>query len=284
MKKYHYVYKITNIIENKYYIGSRSCSISPYLDLGHKYFSSSSVKKFIKDQLENRKNYEYEVLSTHDTRDLANDEEYRLLTLYQVDTNSMYINKQSSRGYNSVGRCTVKDSDGNTFSVKTNDKRIQTGELTHMHAGRVLTDDHKKKISEGVKIRFSLSPMKKTYTHKWYEWKLKLKETRCGKNNSFYGKHHSSETKKMISDKIKGSKHTNEAKKKISEFNKGKIISEKQKAIVGLKNRNKYIIDDIYYDGRAAASEATGISIPTLRGRCNSDKWPTWILVNDDDT
>ena len=37
MKK-HYVYRITNKIENKHYYGVRSCKIDPKLDLGIKYF------------------------------------------------------------------------------------------------------------------------------------------------------------------------------------------------------------------------------------------------------
>ena len=37
--KFHYVYRITNIVENKHYYGSRTSKINPYDDLGKKYFS-----------------------------------------------------------------------------------------------------------------------------------------------------------------------------------------------------------------------------------------------------
>ena len=49
MKK-HYVYRITNKVENKHYYGCRTTKLEPKDDLGSKYFSSSKDKSFIKDQ------------------------------------------------------------------------------------------------------------------------------------------------------------------------------------------------------------------------------------------
>ena len=40
----HYVYRITNIKENKHYYGTRSCEIEIKDDLGFYYFSSSTDK------------------------------------------------------------------------------------------------------------------------------------------------------------------------------------------------------------------------------------------------
>lgn len=42
---YHYVYRISNLINNKHYYGKRSSKLSPELDLGKKYFSSSKILK-----------------------------------------------------------------------------------------------------------------------------------------------------------------------------------------------------------------------------------------------
>lgn len=39
--RYHYVYRITNLVEQKHYYGSRTSNISPFDDLGKKYFSSA---------------------------------------------------------------------------------------------------------------------------------------------------------------------------------------------------------------------------------------------------
>lgn len=59
---YHYVYRITNIVENKHYYGKRSSRISPTLDLGIKYISSSTDTAFITDQKNNPQNYRYKIV------------------------------------------------------------------------------------------------------------------------------------------------------------------------------------------------------------------------------
>ena len=53
--KYNYVYLITNITNNKKYIGSRSCDIDPYIDI-KRYKSSSNNKEFKLDQKNNPQN------------------------------------------------------------------------------------------------------------------------------------------------------------------------------------------------------------------------------------
>ena len=42
---YHYVYRITNLINNKHYYGKRSSKIEAKLDLGLKYYSSCQLLK-----------------------------------------------------------------------------------------------------------------------------------------------------------------------------------------------------------------------------------------------
>ena len=74
--------------------------------------------------------------------------------------------------------------------------------------GRVFSEEHKRKISQSLK-NASLN--------------------RCGKNNSFYGKTHSEETKRRIAEKVRrhnlGKKHSEETKRKMSESQKGRIVS-----------------------------------------------------------
>ena len=59
--------------------------------------------------------------------------------------------------------------------------------------------------------------------------KQKISESNKGEKNHMYGKHHTEETKKKMSEAQKNRKrkpHTEETKRKISESNKGKIFSE----------------------------------------------------------
>ena len=52
--------------------------------------------------------------------------------------------------------------------------------------------------------------------------KKKMSEANKGKNNPFYGKHHTEETKNKISEVNKGKKPSEETRKKLSEVRKGK--------------------------------------------------------------
>ena len=96
-QKTHYVYLITELLTNMKYIGLRSCNTLPHLDLGIKYFSSSTNKEFIKNQKLNKKlklsNYKYEILSIHNTRKEAINEEITLHELYDVDKTQNIIIK-----------------------------------------------------------------------------------------------------------------------------------------------------------------------------------------------
>ena len=65
MSSYHYLYRITNLVENKHYYGIRTSKDTlPHQDLGVKYFSSSTDKDFIQDQKDHPENYRYTVVIT----------------------------------------------------------------------------------------------------------------------------------------------------------------------------------------------------------------------------
>ena len=132
MKK-HYVYRITNKIENKHYYGVRSSLIEPKDDLGIKYFSSSTDKKFIKEQKENPDNYKYKVIKIFSTREEAMSFEIHLHNKFNVHINENFYNraKQTSIGFNAIP------------DEETRRK------LSLAHTGKKLTKEHKANISIG---------------------------------------------------------------------------------------------------------------------------------------
>lgn len=74
---------------------------------------------------------------------------------------------------------------------------------------------------------------------------LKMKELQSGKNNSFYGKKHSEESKAKISAAHKdknhhmyGKNHSMQTKEKISKAKKGKKLTEEHKSKLGKKGKN----------------------------------------------
>ena len=75
------------------------------------------------------------------------------------------------------------------------------------NTGKILSEEHKKIISEANKGKIISE-----------ETRIKL----SGKNNHFYGKHHSEETKQKLRESRKLHPTTAETGRKISEQNKGK--------------------------------------------------------------
>ncbi len=92
-KVYHYVYRITNTLENKHYYGKRSSKIEPKLDLGIRYFSSSTDKEFIEDQKINPDSYEYIIVVECTSSEEALEFEVYLHSYYSVGSNPLFYNK-----------------------------------------------------------------------------------------------------------------------------------------------------------------------------------------------
>ena len=83
-----------------------------------------------------------------------------------------------------------------------------------------------------------------TGTKQTPEWIEKRKMFR--EKNGMYGKHHSEETKKQISESLKGRVLTEEHRKKIGDAHRGKIVSDEQKKKQSIKMRKKRHIENIH--------------------------------------
>ena len=105
MKKYHYVYRISNIELNKHYYGVRSSNIEPIKDIWFKYFSSASDQQFINDQKNNPHNYKYVIVSIFNLRKEALELEIKLHNKFNVGVNPSFYNKskQASLKYDTTG-------------------------------------------------------------------------------------------------------------------------------------------------------------------------------------
>jgi hypothetical protein len=149
MSSYHYLYRITNVVENKHYYGSRTChDRTPQEDLGIKYFSSSSDKEFIRDQKQNPRNYRYKIIVITKTREKAILLECRIHRRFAVSRNPLFYNKsiQTSKNFCVFGMIVVKDENGNRSLVSINNPFYLSGELVGINKGNTHTENTKEKL------------------------------------------------------------------------------------------------------------------------------------------
>lgn len=145
---YHYTYRITNIIHNKHYFGSRTSKVIPKDDLGIIYFSSSSDTEFMQDQINNPCNYKYKIINTFDSRDKATSLEIKLQKKYSVNVNDSFYNKgiQSTTGFDTTGMTQIINSKGDIEQISSseynpdNQKHMNSGYINTIEKGRVLKE------------------------------------------------------------------------------------------------------------------------------------------------
>ena len=136
--KTYYVYRITNVIENKHYYGRRACDGNPRNDLGIRYFSSSKDKIFIKDQKQNPHKYKYKILLTTPVKEKAERLEISLHKRFNVAANPNFYNLAQARSNGfSVGGTAVAIlvETGEKIKVCTGDPRFKSGEIIHHTKG-----------------------------------------------------------------------------------------------------------------------------------------------------
>ena len=140
-KLYHYVYRITNVVDNKHYYGKRSSSTEPALDLGIKYFSSSSNKSFVNDQKQNPGNYRYKIVFICKSSKEALALEIRLHRKFDVGVNPLFYNraKQTSTGFDHAG---VPLTEAHKKAISINNKGKNAGSNNGMY-GKTHSDTYK---------------------------------------------------------------------------------------------------------------------------------------------
>lgn len=197
----HYVYRITNIILEKHYYGVRSSECMPSDDIGVKYFNSSKDKEFINDQRKNPSNYRYKIIRVYSSRDLAVKLEIRLHNKFNVGVNESFYNraKQTSVGWDTTGISSTP----------------LIGEKNGMY-GKTHTEEVRKKLSEAAKGNTNWKDRQHTCETKEkisaaralqtisQETKDKWSKNRSGAGNAMFGKKHSDESKRKMSESKKG--------------------------------------------------------------------------------
>jgi len=182
------IYKVTNLINNKIYIGQDSKNKQNYFGSG------KIIKKAINKY--GIENFKKEILQIcYNVDELNEAEKYWIEKLNSTNTDIGY---NISFGGQSGWMLGLRHSDETKKSYSINRVSKLIGDRNGMY-GKTHSEESKKKMSR----------------------------PKSGKDNGMYGKKHSDETKKKISENLKGEKnpfygkkHSDETKKKMSEIAK----------------------------------------------------------------
>ena len=217
MKTFNYIYKITNKINGKIYIGKHSTDNLNDGYMGSGVVLRQAIKKY------GVENFTKDILEFCDKEVELNDLEKHYIDKYKSTDKSIGYNLTSG-GDGTLG-------------------------FTSWLKGKHLSDEIKKKLSEAKKGKhyIKMSEAKKG-RHLSDETKKKLSE--LGK-----GRHHSEESRRKMSELGKGRHHSEETKKKLSEAKKG-IPKPKLKWItpngdikeMSIQHRNQWHPDWIEYN------------------------------------
>ncbi len=233
-KKHNYFYKITNLVNGKYYYGIRSSNKEPLDDV---YMGSgNAIKAAIKKY--GIKNFAKEVIADYPTRKEASDHEKGVVTELLVNSVSCY---------------NCRTGGDNEFSYKgkpvsDEQKKVQSLKMK----GRVLSEEHKTKVSEALR----------------------------GTKNPMYGKKHTEKSKSKNSESQRGAKsawwgrkHTEEELNKMSVANAGANNAMAKKCM----------IEGVEYGTIKEAALSHKIIPETVRKRLNSKDsvWKNWRFLNE---
>lgn len=199
------IYKTTNLVNGKQYIGRDSHNNPNYLGSGISI--RSAIKKYGKE------NFKKEILEVCSSQEELKEREEYWLNYYDAGGNDMFYNMHN----NSAGGMGV------------------SGEKHYMY-GKHHTEERKRKWSESRKGEkngmYGKGYLLKGEKNYWYgkhlpeEVRRKISESRQGEKNHNYGKKYSDELKNKISLSLTGRKFSEEHKKNISEGSKGKVFSD----------------------------------------------------------
>lgn len=245
------IYKITNMINGKVYIGQ-----AKDIEKRHKDHINMSFNQNL-----HQYNYVlYRAIRKHGLENFSfeflievEEELLDLMEIYYIEQYNSYIYAENSNGYN-MTRGGQSNRNG-IVSKKQREKISKT--LKGMHAGED-NPFYGKTHSEESKRRMSISQKER----------FKNKE-----NHPMWGKSLSEEQKQKISESERGEKH----------YNFGKTLSEEQKAKISkTKKERKYrngrsvriICDNIVYDSIKSCSEAIGVRPARLSSWLKKNRIP----------
>lgn len=196
------IYKITNNINGKCYIG-KALNVEKRL---YQHKNNQNSRPYLQNAISKYgiENFSFEVIEDNLTKETYGKRERFWIS---------YYNSMSPNGYNltSGGE---NEPDGTLSDVVKK-------KISDSHKGKKPTKEARKRMSESAKIKYFSD-----------EHKQNMSLSKMGEKNSFYGKHHSEESKRKMSEKLSGVNSPNYGK--VGHMT-GKHHSEETKKTMSIK-------------------------------------------------
>lgn len=181
---HHYVYKTTNILNNKIYVGRRVSSASPEIDpyLGSGKQLLLAIKKY------GRENFKKEVIKICDSKEHSAEIEASIVTeefIKRPDTYNMH--KGGFGGFDHIN----KDSPENRINLIEYKRKVKSGELK-VGGTSNWTEESRRKVIEQAKINLKnktqdQNPGKVFWENATEDDRKNFSKTISGSNNGMYG-------------------------------------------------------------------------------------------------
>lgn len=225
MAKVYFIYKTTNLVNGKFYIGKKVSdeSLSPTY-LGSGVLINKAIAKY------GIESFKREILEFCDSAEHLSEREI----FWIKETHARELGYNLTDGGDGLVNLSQETRDkmrkaklGTHPNVSEEAQARRSKAISKVHKGKHLTEEQKKKLSEVNKGNWTgdKNPMKNPETAQ--KISAILKDKYSHQPNSMTGKHHSEETRKKISEAQKGEKGNMYGK---PAHNKGIPMSEEQKA------------------------------------------------------
>lgn len=134
-RKYHYFYKITNLINGHYYYGVHNTD-----NLNDGYMGSGVRLKYAYKKY-GCEHFKKEILKYFNSAKEAFEYEAEIVTEDLVYNSDCYNISYGGDGWQNIGYAIVRDNNGTIFKVSKDDERLKTGELKYFSSGYAAMKD-----------------------------------------------------------------------------------------------------------------------------------------------
>lgn len=238
---YGYIYKITNKLDGKSYIGQKKSTklVEHYWGSGD--LITAAIRKYGID------NFDREILEWCNSKEELNTAEIYWIKKFNTIETGYNLSPGGNGGYLGPEAAAKVSAKLKLYFSNPENRKKQSKRLTGVVSSRkgktAENDEAVKRFAEQLAERYAngeLIPGMTGKKHKVETLEL-MSACKMGELNPFYGHHHSQESKDSMSKKLTGHIVTEEQRRKISEANSGK-----KNGMYGKKpfNANKISITD----------------------------------------